>query len=841
MASTPLHDGLLVISKGRSRWETNWKNKEISWSDLLKELSKYRVTPETYAEYLTLPPNLQDEKKDVGGFVGGALQGGRRLGSNVTFRSMITLDADFADVDFWGDATFSFPNAMAVYGTHKHREPDTCRYRLIIPLSRTVMRDEYQAIARKIAEIIGIEYFDITTYQPERLMYWPSVSKDSKYYFKWQDGLWIDPDDILRQYVDWTDASQWPMSKREREIIQKHGEKQGNPLEKPGVIGAFNRCYGIVEALETFLSDVYEPVPGTSDKRWSYKLGSTTGGLIVYDDNLFAYSHHGTDPASGMLCSAFDLVRVHKFGLMDKDTEKGTPIHKMPSHIAMENFGSQQAKVRIDLIEQHEKELQEDFASVEEEIAKIQTPVGSSDGDQALDSDIQGTGKNNSERSSGKREEIPKPSETEENKEWKGKLEVDRKGRVLPTAPNFAIIFKHDLKLKNALGWDLFTHIDTCLSDLPWRKIEAVGEPFGEIDMAALRVYFEMKYKASSAPKLKDAFLRNRMRVAYHPIKEFLSGLEWDGHKRLDSLLIDFLNAEDSAYTRAVTRKSFVACVARVFEPGVKFDNVLTLIGPEGLGKSTLLGMMGKRWFSDSLGSVENPKIFEQLQGAWLIEVGELASLRRAEVEMVKHFVAKRADRFRVAYGTHVEEFARQCVFFGTTNTEDFLTDNNGNRRFWPVRVRDGSTLDIFAELPLEVDQLWAEAYHYYKQGEALTLPSALAREAKAQQEAHTEYDHREDLIREYLETPIDEMEPGKAGEKRMRVSTAELWIHAIGGMRKDLIVRNTKDIHRIMKRIEGWKRTDKTFRDPVYGPQKGYERIDQSVTNEAQEDFKDL
>ena len=224
------HDHRLDIALGKSRREMNWKNKEWLWSDLVKRVSVTHRTAETHAEYMAAKRDRQDELKDVGGFVGGYLTGGRRKSGSVAHRQLITLDLDFAEPEFWDDFQLTFANAALMYSTHKH-EADKPRLRLIMPLDRPVFADEYQAIARKIAGLLDIELFDPTTFQAERLMYWPSTSKDGEYLFEYQDGTWLNADSILSMYTDWTDSSEWPVSIKVDKVLQRNMAKQGDPLE----------------------------------------------------------------------------------------------------------------------------------------------------------------------------------------------------------------------------------------------------------------------------------------------------------------------------------------------------------------------------------------------------------------------------------------------------------------------------------------------------------------------------------------------------------------------------------------------------------------------------------
>ena len=178
---------------------------------------------------------------------------------------------------------------------------------------------------------------------------------------------------------------------------------------------------------------------------------------------------------------------------------------------------------------------------------------------------------------------------------------------------------------------------------------------------------------------------------AYHPLRAYLAGLpEWDGSPRVDTLLIDYLGATDNAYIRAVTRKTLCAAAARVYSPGCKFDTILVLNGPQGIGKSTLIAKLGGEWFSDSLqlSDTHDKTAAEKLQGYWILEIGELAGLRKAEVETLRSFLSRQNDIYRASFGRRATPHPRQCVFIGTTNAESgYLRDTTGNRRFWPVKV----------------------------------------------------------------------------------------------------------------------------------------------------------
>lgn len=804
-----LNDGTLEIATGRSRRELSWKNREMQWSALVKKLSATHRTAETHAEYLSSKRIRQDEIKDIGGFVGGYLAGGRRKAGSVIHRQLITLDLDTATGHVWDDFTLLYNNAAAIYSTHKH-SPDAPRMRLIMPLDRTVQPDEYVAISRRIAGTLGIEMFDNTGFQPERLMYWPSTSSDGVYAFQYQDGPWLCADEVLASYRDWRDSSEWPVSERSYNIVQRAIKKQGDPLEKPGVVGAFCRTYSIADVIDSYLADVYDTcdVPD----RYSYKEGSTAAGLVVYDDK-YAYSHHGTDPVSGKLCNAFDLVRLHKFGLKDEDAREDTPINKMPSYLAMLELAAKDAAVRKQLGSERLAEAKSDFAEALQELEDAGEVISD---------------------------------------EWLAEMDVDRKGNYYSTVNNVVMILNNDPLLKGRIAYNSFEHRELALKDLPWRKVVTEGDRYlTDKDDAGLRHYLENVYGITGVLKIQDAIDMVLLKNSFHPIRDYLNRLEWDGQPRVDNLLVDYLGAADNDYTRAVSRKALVAAVARVFRPGIKFDYVLTLVGPQGIGKSTLLGKLGKSWYSDSFGTIQGKEAFEQIQGVWIVEMGELAGLRNAELETVKHFITKREDRYRVAYGRRVENFPRQCVLFGTTNNRGFLRDATGNRRFWPVdALQEERTKDVFGDLTeYEINQVWAEARDYYRQGEPLYLSAELEAVANAIQADHSEEDDRSGLVQKFLETPLpdnweemdiyqrraylqgDELQ-AQGTKRRSKVTVAEIWCEALGGQHKEITRHNTKDLHIMMRKFAGWQEYRTKIKTRLYGVQKGYERIKKGVAS---------
>ena len=772
----------MKIAVGNSRRTKRWKNKDISWEDFKRIVRTTKRTTETVSEYAKMKKAEQDEIKDVGGFVGGALREGKRRNGHVLCRSMLTLDMDYAVPGVWEQIESLYDWACCLYSTHKHT-PEEPRLRLIIPLAREVSEDEYPAVGRMVAKEIGIDMFDDTTYEPARLMYWPSTPSDGEFVFREQDGELLDPDVYLAKYIDWRDTSLWPTSRRQSEVIQRSLKAQADPLSKEGVVGAFCRAYPIEDAIDIFLSDIYER--STIEGRFDYIPADSSAGVVIYDGK-FAYSHHATDPVCGKLLNAFDLVRLHRF---DDLNEKA-------SFQAMCDFAVNDERVKKQLAEERRAAAMEDFETVDD---------------------------------------------------WESLLQLDKKGQIKNTLTNIAIILRRDPNLQSIV-FNQFKNMIDVIGQLPWRQVKP---GWGDADLACAKMYFERIYGIWSPTKFKDALLGvvSSERV-YHPVKEYLDGLSWDGVERLDTLLIDYLGAEDTPYVRAVTRKTFVAAVARIYEPGTKFDSILVLNGPQGIGKSTFFARLGREWYSDSLAisDMKDKTAAEKLQGYWILELGELAGIRKMDVETVKSFVTRTDDKYRHAYGVNVESHPRSCVIVGSTNSDGgFLRDITGNRRFWPVRVLGGGKYKPWDLI--DVDQIWAEAIERYRLGEELFLKGELAEEAVSQQRDAMEADDREGLVAEYLETLLPEDWEGmdlyqrrnflsgsdfgdetRVGTiRRNQVCNLEIWCECFGRPREAIRKSDSYEIEAILNKIGGWEKYTggKTGKKhvPLYGSQRVFVR----------------
>lgn len=791
----------ISISVANSRRAVSWATQKTTVSALFTRLSTPQRGTETMSDYLQLSKAKQDDLKDVGGFVGGVLRDGRRKAENVLGRDLLTLDMDNVPAGGTREVLSRVEVlgcCYAVYSTRKHT-PEKPRLRVVIPLDRTVPPDEYEPIGRKIAECIGMEYCDVSTFEAWRLMYWPSCCSDAEYVFEYSDQPLANADAMLSLYDDWHDVTSWPAVPGAADVHTKTAARQGDPEAKKGVVGSFCRKYDIYKAMDELLPGVYEPtdIPG----RYTFIGGSTAGGAVLYDNGKYLYSHHATDPCSGRLVNSFDLVRLHKFSSKDDDAKADTPVNKLPSFQAMLELAAADPDVSASLVREKYEEATEEFKDL-------------------------------------------LPETVAEDNHWQSMLQVSAEGHVLKTAENARLILELDPYLAGKLAYDAFANRGAALGALPW-DTRTERRAWTDNDDSGARWYLEKTYSLTGKEKINDALSLSAHAHEFDEVREYLEGLAWDGTPRLDTLLIDYLGAADNVYNRAVTRKAFTAAVARVMTPGCKFDHMTILTGPQGIGKSTLLKTMGRGWFSDSIKTFEGKEASELVQGVWLVEIGELEAFNKSEIGRIKQFLSQCEDIFRAAYGRHVGWYPRRCVFFGTSNNGEYLRDKTGNRRFWPVDLaQQEATKDIFEHLEAEVDQLWAEAVARWKLGELLFLSGDLAKTAYEEQEAHRERSPREGLIREFVERPVPEgWSAYSLQERRMywagdsveiedvvpvprdKICSMEVWCEALNGDVKAIKYTDAVEINAVIASMEGWKRMKKTTRFGYYGAQKGFQK----------------
>lgn len=801
------YNRMLKISTGGSRKATYWPKSEILWSEFTEKLKTPVRGTETYEEYLKMPKAQQAELKDVGGFVGGTFTQDRRKAGCVEGRDLITLDLDNIPAGKTDDILRRVDGlgcAAVVYSTRKH-SGYTPRLRIVLPLDRTATADEYEPAARKLASLVGMEFCDPTTFEATRLMYWASCSRDAEFVFHVYDKPFGSLDGVLAMYGDWQDVTQWPQVPGVDAMERRRLAKQEDPTTKRGIIGAFCRTYSVTQAMEQFIPGMYEEtaVPG----RYTFTGGSTSGGAVVYDGDRFLYSHHATDPCSGQLVNAFDLIRLHKFGDQDTEAKDGTPVSKLPSFVAMSRLASGDKEVAKLIAKERVEQAKEAFRA-DETTGNLITEDGY-------------------------------------DMSWITHLTTDSSGKIEKTINNAVLVLEHDPLLAGRIVTDEFASCGMVLGKLPWDKRD-IRRRWQDVDDAGYYRYMETFYQLTGKEKLDNALLIVSSQNRINDVKRYLEGLTWDGVRRLDVLLPDYLGAEDTAYTRAVMRKSLCAAVARAVSGGVKFDYMPIFTGPQGIGKSTFLRILGKEWFSDSLTTFEGKEAAELIQGTWINEVGELSAFTKQETQVIKQFLSKTDDIYRAAYGRRTDKYPRRCVFFGTSNDAEFLKDTTGNRRFWPVDVGAHSAKkSVWKQLPEEVDQIWAEAYFYWQMGEELYLPKEVERMAAEAQETHKETNGKEGLVKAFLEREVPvNWESLSLSERRMflngnartgtdqkfvrrdRICAIAVWAECFGSDPRCIQRRDSMEINGILQGLPGWEREKSPGRHGPYGMQRGFKMV---------------
>lgn len=780
----------LVISVGSGRRSKTWKQEYLSWDEFVKKLSKWDVKRYKVAEYQKMKGQQRyatkvAEIKDTKAFVGGSIKGDRRTKETVESRSMLTLDADSIESleDFLFDVDMALDGVQYLIHSTLSHTPDAPRVRLLVPLNQEVDAEKHEAVARKIADNIGLEYFDRTTFDVNRLVYFPSKLMDAET-IMFENDLGFEPldvDSVLGEYFDWTNMGEWARHAGEEERNLLHMKKD-DPLNKPGNIGVFNRTYSITDAIDTFLSDKYEQ---TDDGRYTYIGGSTAGGLVIYDNDTFCHSHHSTDPISGQMVNAYDLVRIHKYGNLDYGMGEAGKMGKMPSDKMMKTLMDKDKNCKKTRIEEKRNGITSDFSDEDFDIEE----------------------------------------EKEEAEDWESAL-LDMDGdEVLLTAKNLELILTKG-SMQGVLAYNEITNRQVLLKPAPWMRENELEQfdkkdeiPWTNNDMHRMQHWLFDKYQIRSKDALINAFVTVCLERSYNPIKTYIESQEWDGVERAETVFIDMVGAEDSPYVRQVTRKTLLGAVMRLYDPGCKFDYMPVLVGGQGVGKSTIIEKLAVKqaWYNGSLTDFKGKEAGEQLQAGWIFEIGELAAMSKSGIEEVKNFITNPSDKFRPPYGAMVEEYPRKNVFFGTTNKMDFLVDKTGNRRFFPIttkRMPEGQ--EHWNTIPMNkkgdagfeyIAQLWAEVYQWFKGGEAQFLDNEIIDIATKIQKAHTVIDDLEERLLEWLDEP-EEADEFEIGDPiiREKVTTRQIYKEVMNGQEAIVPRQISNQIKLIMNNLEGWE-----------------------------------
>jgi putative DNA primase/helicase len=333
--------------------------------------------------------------------------------------------------------------------------------------------------------------------------------------------------------------------------------------------------------------------------------------------------------------------------------------------------------------------------------------------------------------------------------------------------------------------------------DLPWKNKRGLSNIWTDADAVLLKYHFAKTCKVEfSVSLIWEALHTAGMRYAYHPVRDHIKSIAWDGVPRIDTWLKDYCGADDNLYVSTIGRKLLLGMVARVFHPGVKFDYCVILEGTQGIGKSTVCAILGGKWYGDVIIDPHNRDTIDALRGKWVIELSEMEVTRRSDAQALKAFISRTSDRARLAYARASLDFPRQCVFMGTINPDDmgYLVDHTGNRRFWPVKCGDKINMDGLAEVR---DQLFAEAYIAYQKKENLFLSGDIIQFAEIEQHKRMAVDPWQDVIASYLENEGKDLE---------EISVTQVWEIVLGGQARNLTRADQCRIGRILTMLRWWK-----------------------------------
>ena len=415
-------------------------------------------------------------------------------------------------------------------------------------------------------------------------------------------------------------------------------------------------------------------------------------------------------------------------------------------------------------------------------------------------------------------QEAPPPRNA---REVKAMLESTEKGGVRNSIRNCLTVFQNDPLLSGAIAKNLLTERIDIIKPIGYHR---TGTAITDTDMNYLLLYLEETYGLTSEKKIAAAIGIVANENGYHPIRDYLNGLSWDGTERIRTCLHHFLGADSDQYTYEALRLFLLGAIHRAFHPGCKFEVMICLVGGQGAGKSTFFRLLAVKdeWFSDDLRKLDDDNVYRKLQGHWIIEMSEMIATANAKsIEEIKSFLSRQKEVYKIPYETHPEDRLRQCVFGGTSNALDFLPlDRSGNRRFLPVMVypeqAEVHILDDEAASRAYMEQLWAEAMTIYRSGDfKLSFSTEMVRYLKEHQRDFMPEDTKAGMIQAYLDRYTGSM-----------VCSKQLFREALNHPFDEPKQWEIREVNDIMNHcVTGWHYFSNPRMFPEYGRQKGWER----------------
>ena len=733
-ALSALYSNTILYSLGSGNNLGKAKNVSETIRKFADRFREPHVTPETYREYKAMGDTRQQTLKGIAGWMmrGSIKKGENRNRNSIQPSKLMTLDIDYATPEFVEllKAGKILPGVALIAHSTRSHTPENPRLRIIIFLEEAVSRDRYQAACRITAKAADpeMQWVDKVSFRPAQMMFMPTVSKDMKkhYVFYEQGGDLWDHEEAISQWElingSADDIGNLPRTPGEDEL-REAAEFAEDPLDKKGPVGDFCRAYSITELVEGkdgekgILSHVYAPSEWHQGAitRMTWLGGHSHNGAVVYDDK-FVYSHHGTDPTADHLVNAYDLVRLHLFGDHDDKVDSDTPMKDLPSTKKMtemlrgdQHYRIAQAESRYDI----EEMLQDDDVEYETDDRPGASELldGIDDEEQVEIDDLLGEPVDTPWSKRKDRQRTRKTWAKAPPKRWIAtKLELTDDGIIKTTMPNIAYIVLYDPRFFRKVAFNLFSKSIVFVGDFK-SKMELIpsfkcedkqnGDDWQEINDLIVRTIIELPAGNGGSGygiKVGKEMVHDAVRVAgnrntFHPILEYLDDLRdqepLGPPDLIERLFIDYYGCPDTRYYRDLSRLILIASVARVEEPGCKFDYAVVVEGEQGTRKSSsIMALYSQQYFGEIDGDLGNlQKTAEQIAGKWALELPELSAMHKSEANDTKAFMSRQQDDVRMVYDRNKSKFPRQCVIWGTTNDQQYLRDTTGGRRYLIVEL----------------------------------------------------------------------------------------------------------------------------------------------------------
>ena len=869
VAETKRHLGAethtFVVADGVGKGLGRIKNVRRSWRKMKAKLSEPLVdTSVTFAQYEALDQDDKLVKKRApGSWTPSRYKSNRRAIADLREKTLIVYDLDYITHEQLDDIRLGLAPisrwAWFMHTTRSHT-PESPRARMVLPVSRPMGPDEAHAVFRLLAQELaedpeeGIEVPDLVSFRGNQTMFWPSISKDQDFWTDENVAPILDVDEILEANPGWEDFNNLPYQADENSRgITDPNKRMEDPYKKQEPIGAFCRNYTVQEVIENWLTDIYAPGDSESEQRYTYLLGTGSNGAVVYEDGKFLHSNHGSDPVETV--NAFDLLRLHKFGHLDADAHHNTQPGNMPSFKAAIEFARNDERVIEDMFGGHDATL-DDLEDDEDEDNEGEGEERDRDSDDEDDSDDDlGSRLDDLEDEDEGDDDQPKK---ESSHAWMKDLRRKANGDLENSLNNTSLIVMNDRRIRDSVGYNEFTHDPVCLKQIRAPKISLASKPVSKRDRRLGRrwedgddISIQMILAGNAERggyecdmdrnKVESAVLAAGMQNPIHPVKTFIEDChaKWCKKGRptgaLDAWVPEYLGCPDTPFHRQAGRMLLIAAVARIYEPGCKFDVMPVIEGPTGSRKSSFWAKLFGGFVSELDCDLDKTdRVIEKLRGNWAVEMAEMAAAKKADSNMLKMRLSTASDTHRLAYAKREMEFPRQSIWVGTSNEDDYLTDPTSNRRFWVFR----SPLNRFN--PIDTDKLeknlwrlWGAAYQAYLDWRAeqpygdlwLDLHDhEVILEANTVAEASRKPTATEmiaEAIREWLDTPIpaedafvdeagmtlDEYSDDQTPMIRNMVTPKEVY-EALRGETHMMAYRNAdpRTYGKAMKLVPGWR-----------------------------------